>query len=264
MNLKTLVVESKSDLLEKSDIYVYPGEAFFARNEPLMLPDESNVVLGERLIELLTEIEAGDCIAKINSSPVKHKKIVLESIEKCQELLFSRSFEIKQNFILDHNVINLRNLLSENRRLVANANQDLGLTQFFEILGNDVLNLFSIIIEDPLLINGFGIYFLSIFYLKIWKRIVLRKDLSIQNLSNIFLGSLKNAKIRLSQLTVRYPSGFIWLMNCFQLFYRGKHFLIRRYTYDKRLNFFFFRDLSFVGVVSYGINKMTKLFNKSS
>lgn len=258
MKSETVVIEPKI-MLEKS--YQFPGQPRFADNDPIIFSDESNFVLGDRLINVLIEIEksSSEVILKLNQSDFTHKDRVSDSIEKCQELLLNRSAEIKNNFILDHNVINLRNLLSGSQN--ESNFQDLALTQLFEILGNDVLNTFIKIVEDPLLINGFGLYFLSIFYLKIWKKVVLRKNLSIRDLSNIFLGSLKNARIRLSQLILNYPPIFFYLVKGFQLFYTTKNFFINRYIYNKRLNLFFFRDLSFIGIISLGINKMVKFFN---
>lgn len=242
------------------EINPYGGNARFARTDPVLEQGQPLVTLQDPPEVLVGNIEY--IITSIDTSLI-FERLSQHSDDFDVVLISGRLTEINQNLLINsHNFLNnyryynLRDHINTSR---TTQTHDLGITAFFEGLGESFVNMLNNFISDPIIFRGLGIYIVVFFLEKLFVTIVNRPGLTIRSLITIIRGSLINSTRRLLQNNmIVCHNVFARIHNLIYFFERNGRFLVRRY-YRNGFRLRFYLDLTITSIIISGINRFRSL-----
>lgn len=224
--------------------------------EPLVTQQDSVYILVENIHSTIHNIDTARIFERL-SAQTHSGEFQAEHISNQLIIINQRILSNSNNILNDSRYFNLRDHINT---VGTSANHDLGLTLFFEMLGDSLITVLNDFINDPIIFRGLGVYIIVFVLEKLFLRIVNRPGLTIRSLITIIRGSLINSRRRLQDNSMMVFYNY-YVGNIHSIFFyleRNGRFLVRRY-YRNGLRARFFIDLTITSFIISGINRFRSL-----
>lgn len=247
--------------------YAYPGTPRYASSldtyeseEIVLIPREVIIRLNDNITQFqanmdstLSEIPLEQIIIRVqNSATLNNPQYVEYHLRAVNRVLTDRIQHIRHD-----NYLNFRYFVNQARD---SNTHDLGLTSFFEMMGQELINMLENIFSDPILMGGLGVYIIVLTFERLLTRIVIRPGLTTRRLITIVRGSLNNSIRRFSNNSLLARNFFFdTLQRGYLLFLASGRAFLRIYYTNGSFQYRFYHDITVITLITTGINRFRSI-----